>query len=148
MKHIVIATDGSDAARRAVQAGVELARPSGAVTTFAYVCHGPPLLLGDPLYSRRVAADLAHARATVGEAMACAAEAGVEGESEILEGDAAEQILELARLRDADLIVVGSRDLGRVAGAVLGSVSHAIVDNADRPVLVVKPRVARVARHH
>ena len=80
--------------------------------------------------------------------MACAAEAGVAGESEILEGDAAEEILGLARLRDADLIVVGSRDLGRVAGAVLGSVSHAIVDNADRPVLVVKPRVAHVARHH
>jgi len=75
--------------------------------------------------------------------MSRAAEAGVASESEILEGDAAEEILGLARLRDADLIVVGSRDLGRVAGAMLGSVSNAVVHNADRPVLVVKPRAAR-----
>jgi len=143
VKRIVIATDGSEGSRRAVEAGVALACPSGAVATFAYVRNGVPLLLGDPFYSRRLSADLAKARATVDEAMSRAAEAGVASESEILEGDAAEEILGLARLRDADLIVVGSRDLGRVAGAMLGSVSNAVVHNADRPVLVVKPRTAR-----
>jgi nucleotide-binding universal stress UspA family protein len=106
VKRIVIATDGSEGSRRAVEAGVELARLSGAVVTFAYVRHGVLLLLGDPFYSRRLAADLEQARATVDDAVSCAAEAGVESESEILEGDAAEQILELGRLRDADLIVV------------------------------------------
>jgi nucleotide-binding universal stress UspA family protein len=64
----------------------------------------------------------------------------VESESEILEGDPAEQILQLARLRGAALIVVGSRGLGAVPGALLGSVSSAVVHGADRPVLVVKPR--------
>ncbi len=46
-------------------------------------------------------------------------------------------IVELARSRDVDVIVVGSRGLGAVAGTLLGSVSRAVVHDADRPVLVV-----------
>jgi nucleotide-binding universal stress UspA family protein len=152
MKRIVIATDGSAGGLRAVDAGLELARRSGAVTTMAYVRKGLLPLVGDPFSSRRLAADLQRARAAVDEAVARAAEVGVESESEILEGDPAEQILELARLRDADLVIVGSRDLGPITGVLLGSVSRAIVHDADRPVLVVKlraerqRRVARVAK--
>jgi nucleotide-binding universal stress UspA family protein len=55
------------------------------------------------------------------------------------------QIVDLARLREASLIVVGSRGLGMVAEALLGSVANAVVHEADRPVLVVK-RQAREAR--
>jgi nucleotide-binding universal stress UspA family protein len=47
------------------------------------------------------------------------------------------------RLRDVHLIVVGSRGLGPIAGALLGSVSREIVDHADRLVLVAARRSAR-----
>jgi len=70
----------------------------------------------------------------------------VEAEGEIMEGDAAEEIVELARARDADLIVVGSRALGSLAATLLGSVSHAVVHGADRPVLVVTARPEEEAR--
>jgi len=40
---------------------------------------------------------------------------------------------------DPDLIVVGSRGVGRVAGLILGSVSQAVVTRATCPVLVVPP---------
>ena len=46
-----------------------------------------------------------------------AAEFGVEVDTEILEGDPAAQIMQLARLRDVDLIVLGSRNRGPLVAA-------------------------------
>ena len=41
MKRIVIACDGSDGSREALEQGVELARTTGAVATLVYVRHAP-----------------------------------------------------------------------------------------------------------
>jgi nucleotide-binding universal stress UspA family protein len=50
---------------------------------------------------------------------------------------AVHQLLE--RSREAQLVVVGSRGHGELAGLVLGSVSNALVHNADCPVAIVRP---------
>jgi nucleotide-binding universal stress UspA family protein len=55
---------------------------------------------------------------------------------DLLEGPPAEAIARAAAVRDADEIVVGTRGLGRFRGA-FGSVSHALLHEADRPVVVV-----------
>ena len=46
-------------------------------------------------------------------------------------------MLDVADRTDADVIVVGSRGLGAVKRAILGSVSTRVVGEARRPVLVV-----------
>jgi len=56
----------------------------------------------------------------------------------IAEGDARDAIIRVAEEWKADVVVVGSRGLGRAEGFLLGTVSLAVVRHCPRPVLVVK----------
>ena len=135
-RDVVVATDGSESADRAVVEGARLARAIRARAVLLYV--RPSLgTLGEPYHQEKLSEQMAHARAALSRAGAIARECGIEAEEEIAEGDPPERIVELARARNAAFIVVGSRGLGAVAGALLGSVSSAVIHRADRPVLVV-----------
>ena len=59
-------------------------------------------------------------------------------ETHLLEGSAAEEIVELAEEIGAGLIVMGSRGHGRLRRTLLGSVSDAVVRHAHCPVTVVR----------
>ncbi|MCU0552966.1 MAG: universal stress protein [Leptolyngbya sp. Prado105] len=63
-----------------------------------------------------------------------------QSELEIVTGDPAEEILRLAKIHSADLIVLGSRGLTGMKRILLGSVSSQIVEDAPCSVLVVKPK--------
>lgn len=54
-------------------------------------------------------------------------------------GDPAEEILKLAREQPVDLICMGARGRGRVTGALLGSVSTAVLHHSPVPVVVLHP---------
>jgi nucleotide-binding universal stress UspA family protein len=61
-------------------------------------------------------------------------------ELEIVSGDPAEEILRLANIHRADLIVIGNRGLTGMKRILSGSVSSQVVADAICSVLVVKPR--------
>jgi nucleotide-binding universal stress UspA family protein len=138
MKRIVIGTDGSADARAAVREGVEIAEALGAAVTFVYSRQTPMAILGEPYYQDALTEEQRIAERAIAEAVAVAREYGLEAETEILEGEPAEAILRVAESQDADLIVVGSRGLGPIASAFLGSVSRTVMSRAHRPVLVAK----------
>lgn len=53
-------------------------------------------------------------------------------------GDITREIVEQAEKNDVDLIVMGSRGLGMLSRTFLGSISHKVINNTDKSVLVVK----------
>lgn len=69
------------------------------------------------------------------QAVACGADAV---RSKILFGDAPEEVLRFQEQTKADLIVVGSRGRGRLAGLLLGSVSQKIASTAPCTVAIAR----------
>jgi len=59
-------------------------------------------------------------------------------DSELVEGQITETILNVAKTRQSDLIIMGAQGLGRLAGALLGINGQRIVSEAPCPVLIVR----------
>ena len=143
MKKILIATDGSPAARDALQFGLELGVEHDAEAIFVHVAPGFDVL---PVQAFGVRSAMPHRltdhdRAPLVEALKMASGYGVPAATELLVGNPADEIVAYADSKDVDMIVIGSRGHGAIASALLGSVSHAVLHEARRPVLVV-PGVA------
>ena len=137
---IVAAVDASAASRAAVEEAVTLAAELEAPLVFVYVRRGPSRLLGAPLYQRRLSRELQRARRVLRRALRVARVADVRAEAEILEGAPQRRIVEFARDRNAQLVVLGSR-----RRRLRRSVAWAITRTADRPVVVAAPRSNRLA---
>jgi len=58
--------------------------------------------------------------------------------TELIEGNPTEVIIEIAQMHNSNIIVMGSRGLGKLAGLLLGSTSQKVVTRAPCPVLVVR----------
>lgn len=142
MKKILVATDGSAGADRAVDVAAELAKSLGAglliltiqeepsrevVEAYAAIEH-----VGESEVSALTARTLlTHAR----ERAKRAGVGDIQNQAET--GDPTKMILQVARQRKVDAIVVGKRGRGSLAGLLLGSVSQKLVSLAPCNVIVV-----------
>ena len=139
MKQIVIATDGSPSAQEAVAVGLELAKEQGADVTFVHVVPPDEIRGGRGGSHAMTHTDGIDESESALKAAADAAEgADVSYALERISGETVDSIVSLADSKGADLIVVGSRGRGPVGSALLGSVSHGVVRQAKRPVLIVR----------
>jgi nucleotide-binding universal stress UspA family protein len=135
-ERILVGVDDSPASQAAVAAGIDLAAADGAAVVFVHVVS----ILGEPTpppphHPERV--PTAAASKPLEDAVAKAAAAGVPSSTELLVGQPAREIALLAEELDADLVVVGSRQLHGVKRFVLGSTSRDILRVTTRPVLIV-----------
>jgi nucleotide-binding universal stress UspA family protein len=143
-KHILIATDGSELAAKAVTAGLELAKRIGAKVTA--VSASEPwttmMVAGDPgaafpsmEYERAAAENAANILRTVCSA---AKAAGVACETVQVMNYPAEAIIETANSKGCDLIVMASHGRRGIAKLVMGSQTQQVLNHTDTAVLVVR----------
>jgi nucleotide-binding universal stress UspA family protein len=135
---ILCATDGSVHARRAVEVAADLGQRYGARVIVVTAYDALPRDLGSPYLEDLTARRTAAAEALARDAAEVLKNHGVTHSVEVLEGPAARAILEVARVRTCDLIVMGSRGLGPIGAALLGSVSTRVIQEASCPVLLIR----------
>lgn len=139
MKRILVATDGSPAALEATRFGIELAAEHDAELVIAHAVRELDVVPATVLQIGGVFPHepTTHDHELLEDAAALAAEHGVTATTVLLRGDTVDELVRYAAAREVDLVVVGSRGRGAVAGALLGSVSQRLLQEAGRPVAVV-----------
>ncbi len=116
-ERILVGTDGSATADKAVRRAAELARATGAALTILSVGEGD------------------HPAEIVGRA--AAEHDGVEISTEVRRGDPASVLVEMAEHEGYDLLVVGNRGMTGAARFFLGSVPNKVSHHARCSLLIV-----------
>jgi nucleotide-binding universal stress UspA family protein len=167
-QNILVATDGSDNAKRATEVGAKLSSACGARLSIVHVAP-TYLALGDIEQTKGLPQEVRDEIKKIRDAMGgieisafapvpapqsaieflgnavldradnVARENGMTNISRVLAyGNAAEQIVAEAEKEKADLIVIGTRGLSDLSGLVMGSVSHKVIQLAKCPCVTVK----------
>jgi nucleotide-binding universal stress UspA family protein len=137
---VVVGFDGSPASHVALSRAIQRVGPGGKL----YLLHAwdvPESWRGRGSYQPFLDRALADAESAMEQARN--AHPGLDGiawETELIGGPVARSISDVARVRHADEIVVGTRGFGRVR-ALLGSVAHELIHLAPCPVTVIPERM-------
>lgn len=141
IKKILIATDGSEGTKHAIDYGLHLAKMCGAQVTALFVVDQIPLqdVPADSSIVFSVHLLLENeGKNAVNEIKEAGKAVGVEVTPLVMEGSPAKKIIEVAA--DFDLIVVGTIGRSGLAHLLIGSVAERVVRYAPCPVLVVRAK--------
>jgi nucleotide-binding universal stress UspA family protein len=135
-RKILVAVDGSQQSNAALAIAADLAQRYRATLCLLHAFPHVSDLLGMPQYKHLLEVRsalgqqvLENTRAQVGHALPV--------ETQLIEGPPAPAILRVAVEDGCDIIVMGSRGHGQLAGLLLGSVSSAVAQRAQCAVLIV-----------
>jgi nucleotide-binding universal stress UspA family protein len=145
-KHILIPTDGSRTAAKAITAGVKLAKEMGARVTGFYAqeplplhIHGEGYVADKELiaeFEKRAGDFAAKCIAEVGDT---AKAAGVPFEGVVVKSQSPHKaIIDAAKKQKCDAIFIASHGHKGLTGLVLGSVTQKVLVNTEIPVLVFR----------
>ena len=137
IRKILVPLDGSQNSIRGLDYTIYLARQCGATITGISVIPFYPkaLLLTPVLYEKQLANA---AKEFMAKAKKRSAQNGIVFNEKITDGHVVDEILDFAREKKFDLIVIGARGLGSVKEIFLGSTSNGVVYKSKIPVLIVK----------
>ncbi len=138
LKTILVALDSSEIGERIIQTLQQLLLPADSKVI---LCHVFPT----PESETQLPADRPHPESSTTsflhiekQLQSYQAQLSVHSELELVTGDPAEEIIRLANIYNADLIILGSRGLTGMNRIVQGSVSSQVMEDAHCSVLVVK----------
>jgi nucleotide-binding universal stress UspA family protein len=143
-RHLLIATDGSDLADKAVEQGLALAKAIGARVTAVTVSEPLPALVAAdgavvlPIQEYEEAA-VANATRILSGVSAAAASSGMACDTvHVKDQPPADGIVATAQARGADLIVMASHGRRGLSKLLLGSQANKVVTHSSVPVLVCR----------
>ncbi|TAE60185.1 MAG: universal stress protein [Nostocales cyanobacterium] len=138
LKTILVALDGSEIAEKVIKTLGDLVLSSN---TKVVICHVFPT----PDSEIEIPADRPHSDSQnlsyfqiEQQLQSYQEQLPVQSELELVSGDPAAEIIRLANIHQADLVVIGSRGLTGMKKIVLGSVSTQVMEEVSCSVLVVK----------
>jgi len=141
---ILLAADGSEEATLAARAATDIAEKTGSELhvvlvglSVSYVGMGPVEIADIPAPSQEELTEEAQ-RLLDAQSKQIEAAGGIVTQAHLRVGRPDEEIVALAEELGAGLIVIGSRGLGGIRRALMGSVSDSVVRHAHCPVLVVR----------
>ena len=139
MDKLLLAYDGSEPSKHALEVAADLAKKLGAKVYLLYVVdvNAATELFGE--YSGKIAEELMQkAKEILRDAVDHLKSKGVDVEEVVDAGTPAEKIVENAKKFDVYMIIVGAHGYGGIRKLLIGSVSEKVIRMSDRPVLVVK----------
>lgn len=149
-KKFLVAVDGSEHGWKAADMAADLAKASDAELILLHVIDELPVIAGVGRYAQVEGVSVeelnARYRATrslsdtvIDDAESRARDTGVTRvSSHVVEGDAAAEIVEQAKLVNADMVFLGSHGLSDIQGLLIGSVSHRVLHQAPCTCVVVR----------
>jgi nucleotide-binding universal stress UspA family protein len=141
-KDILVATDGSQHADRALAEAIDLARLADGSLTIVTVVPNPATWALGGGYAlaadyTTLQLDLNKAYQEMLEGEVAKVPDGVKAETKLLEGRPAHAIVDEIKSAGHDIVVMGSRGRGGFRSLMLGSVSQEVLSSSPVPVLVV-----------
>lgn len=142
-EHILVPVDGSETSYAAVDKAVEIAKAFNSKVTVVQVLALDPYIVAEYITAAQTNDLVERARTailkTLDEAKAKFAAAGIDAETQLLEGQVIySEIVKAAESLNTDLIVIGSHGRTGFKKLFLGSVAQSILGQANVPVMVIR----------
>ena len=137
---ILVPVDGSDNSLRALDAALLLSEKLGSEVTAIHVMEDIPVLhiQSEKLLRKLIDDFKKESQLILSKASDIATKKGISLNTKLLQGNAGSTILDFCENGKFDVIVMGSRGMGKFKELVLGSVSSKVVHHAPCPVMIIR----------
>lgn len=137
---VLVPVDGSDNSLRALDAALLLSEKIGAEVTAIHVMEDIPILhiQSEKLLRELLDAYKKETQQILSKCSDIATRKGLSITTKLLQGNVGSTILDFCEREKYDVIIMGSRGMGKFKELVLGSVSNKVVHHSSCPVMIIR----------